>query len=331
MAEFNIESLTEDIKKHSEFVDKLKLNLHNTIVGQDDLIQKLIIAILSDGHVFLEGVPGLAKTLTVKTMASLIDTQFQRIQFTPDLLPADILGTLIFNPKEAEFEIKKGPIFSNIILADEINRAPAKVQSALLEAMQERQITIGEESFKLDDPFLVMATQNPIEQEGTYPLPEAQIDRFMFKVIVDYPTESEELQILQSMSRIEKKHKILPVVTAKDILRARKIVDMVHISENIQKYIISIIMSTRNPSAYKLNDLEQLISFGASPRASIFLAIASKALAFIKHRSYVIPEDVRDVGRSILRHRILLTFEAEAEEVTTEEIITQIFESIPTP
>ena len=331
MAEFNIESLTEDIKKHSEFVDKLKLNLHNTIVGQDDLIQKLIIAILSDGHVFLEGVPGLAKTLTVKTMASLIDTQFQRIQFTPDLLPADILGTLIFNPKEAEFEIKKGPIFSNIILADEINRAPAKVQSALLEAMQERQITIGEESFKLDDPFLVMATQNPIEQEGTYPLPEAQIDRFMFKVIVDYPTESEELQILQSMSKIEKKHKILPVVTAKNILKARKIVDMVHISENIQKYIISIIMSTRNPGAYKLNDLEQLISFGASPRASIFLAIASKALAFINHRSYVIPEDVRDVGRSILRHRILLTFEAEAEEVTTEEIITQIFESIPTP
>ena len=331
MIEFNIESLTEDIKKHSRFADKLKLNLHNTIIGQDDLIQKLIIAILADGHVFLEGVPGLAKTLTVKTMASLINTKFQRIQFTPDLLPADILGTLIFNPKEAEFEIKKGPIFSNIILADEINRAPAKVQSALLEAMQERQITIGEESFKLDDPFLVMATQNHIEQEGTYPLPEAQIDRFMFKVIVDYPSESEELEILQSMSKIEKNHKISPVVTAKEILMARKIVDKIHISENIQKYIISIIMSTRKPSAYKLNDLEQLISFGASPRASIFLAIASKALAFINHRSYVIPEDVRDVGRSILRHRILLTFEAEAEEITTEEIITQIFESIPTP
>ena len=331
MTEFNIEVLTEDIQKHSKFVQTLKLNLRNTIVGQDNLIQKLIIAMLSNGHVFLEGVPGLAKTLTVKTLASLIDTKFQRIQFTPDLLPADILGTLIFNPKEAEFEIKKGPIFSNIILADEINRAPAKVQSALLEAMQERQITIGEETFKLDNPFLVMATQNPIEQEGTYPLPEAQVDRFMFKVMVDYPNEVEELAILQSMSTIQQVAKIKSVVTAKQILKARTIVDMVHSSENIQKYIISIIVATRNPSAYNLKDLEQLISFGASPRASIFLAIASKALAFIKHRAYVIPEDVRDVGRSVLRHRILLTYEAEAEEITTEEIITQIFESIPTP
>ena len=331
MTEFNIEALTEDIQKHSKFVETLKVNLHNTIVGQDDLIEKLIIAILSDGHVFLEGVPGLAKTLTVKTLASLIDTKFQRIQFTPDLLPADILGTLIFNPKEAEFEIKKGPIFSNIILADEINRAPAKVQSALLEAMQERQITIGEETFKLDNPFLVMATQNPIEQEGTYPLPEAQIDRFMFKVIVEYPTETEELAILKSMSSIQRIEKVKSVVTAKQILKARKIVDMIHISENIQKYIISIIIATRNPSAYNLKDLEQLIAFGASPRASIFLAIASKSLAFVKHRAYVIPEDVRDVGRAILRHRILLTYEAEAEEITTEDIITQIFESIPTP
>tara|TARA_B110000467_G_C18313686_1_gene479958 strand:+ start:463 stop:1458 length:996 start_codon:yes stop_codon:yes gene_type:complete len=331
MTEFNIEVLTEDIQKHSEFVDTLKLNLHNTIVGQNDLIEKLIIAILSDGHVFLEGVPGLAKTLTVKTLASLIATKFQRIQFTPDLLPADILGTLIFNPKEAEFEIKKGPIFSNIILADEINRAPAKVQSALLEAMQERQITIGEETFKLDNPFLVMATQNPIEQEGTYPLPEAQVDRFMFKVIVDYPTETEELAILKSMSTIQPSSKIKSVVTAKQILMARKTVDMIHISENIQKYIISIVMATRNPSKYNLKDLDQLIAFGASPRASIFLALASKSLAFVKHRAYVIPEDVRDVGRAILRHRILLTYEAEAEEITTEEIITQIFESIPTP
>ena len=331
MTEFNIEVLTEDIQKHSEFVDTLKLNLHNTIVGQNDLIEKLIIAILSDGHVFLEGVPGLAKTLTVKTLASLIATKFQRIQFTPDLLPADILGTLIFNPKEAEFEIKKGPIFSNIILADEINRAPAKVQSALLEAMQERQITIGEETFKLDNPFLVMATQNPIEQEGTYPLPEAQVDRFMFKVIVDYPTETEELAILKSMSTIQPSSKIKSVVTAKQILMARKTVDMIHISENIQKYIISIVMATRNPSKYNLKDLDQLIAFGASPRASIFLALASKSLAFVKHRAYVIPEDVRDIGRAILRHRILLTYEAEAEEITTEEIIAQIFESIPTP
>ncbi|MBT6869905.1 MAG: AAA family ATPase [Candidatus Marinimicrobia bacterium] len=331
MTEFNIEALTEDIQKDSEFVDTLKLNLHNTIVGQNDLIEKLIIAILSDGHVFLEGVPGLAKTLTVKTLASLIATKFQRIQFTPDLLPADILGTLIFNPKEAEFEIKKGPIFSNIILADEINRAPAKVQSALLEAMQERQITIGEETFKLDNPFLVMATQNPIEQEGTYPLPEAQVDRFMFKVIVDYPTETEELAILKSKSTIQPSSKIKSVVTAKQILMARKTVDMIHISENIQKYIISIVMATRNPSKYNLKDLDQLIAFGASPRASIFLALASKSLAFVKHRAYVIPEDVRDIGRAILRHRILLTYEAEAEEITTEEIITQIFESIPTP
>ena len=310
MTEFNIEALTEDIQKHSKFVETLKINLHNTIVGQDDLIEKLIIAILSDGHVFLEGVPGLAKTLTVKTLASLINTKFQRIQFTPDLLPADILGTLIFNPKEAEFEIKKGPIFSNIILADEINRAPAKVQSALLEAMQERQITIGEETFKLDNPFLVMATQNPIEQEGTYPLPEAQIDRFMFKVIVEYPTETEELAILKSMSSIQRIEKVKSVVTANQILKARKIVDMIHISENIQKYIISIIIAKRNPSAYNLKDLEQLIAFGASPRASIFLAIASKSLAFVKHRAYVIPEDIRDVGRAILRHRILLTYEA---------------------
>lgn len=331
MTEFNIEALTEEIQKDSEFVDTLKLNLHNTIVGQNDLIEKLIIAILSDGHVFLEGVPGLAKTLTVKTLASLIATKFQRIQFTPDLLPADILGTLIFNPKEAEFEIKKGPIFSNIILADEINRAPAKVQSALLEAMQERQITIGEETFKLDNPFLVMATQNPIEQEGTYPLPEAQVDRFMFKVIVDYPTETEELAILKSMSTIQPSSKIKSVVTAKQILMARKTVDMIHISENIQKYIISIVMATRNPSKYNLKDLDQLIAFGASPRASIFLALASKSLAFVKHRAYVIPEDVRDIGRAILRHRILLTYEAEAEEITTEEIIAQIFESIPTP
>ena len=331
MTAFDIEALTEDIEKHSKFIEILKSNLHNTIIGQDDLIEKLIIAILSDGHVYLEGVPGLAKTLAVKTLASLIDTKFQRIQFTPDLLPADILGTLIFNPKEAEFEIKKGPIFSNIILADEINRAPAKVQSALLEAMQERQITIGEETFKLDNPFLVMATQNPIEQEGTYPLPEAQIDRFMFKVIVEYPTETEELAILKSMSSIQRIEKVKSVVTAKQILKARKIVDMIHISENIQKYIISIIIATRNPSAYNLKDLEQLIAFGASPRASIFLAIASKSLAFVKHRAYVIPEDVRDVGRAILRHRILLTYEAEAEEITTEDIITQIFESIPTP
>jgi MoxR-like ATPase len=279
----------------------------------------------------LEGVPGLAKTLTVKTLASIIKTGFQRIQFTPDLLPADILGTLIYNPKEAQFEIKKGPIFSNIILADEINRAPAKVQSALLEAMQERQITIGEKTFELKDPFLVMATQNPIEQEGTYPLPEAQVDRFMFKVLVDYPNPDEELRILQTMSGISDHIRVKPTIQTSEILDARKTVDLIHIAENIQKYIISIIMATRNPVDYSLKDIEQLISFGASPRASIFMVKAAKAQAFMNHRGYVIPEDIREVGRAILRHRILLTYEAEAEEITTEDIITQIFESIPTP
>ncbi len=331
MSNFTLESIDKEIAENSKFVDSLKLHLKETIVGQDELIEKLIIAILANGHVFLEGVPGLAKTLVVKSLASLIDTQFQRIQFTPDLLPADILGTLIFNPKNAEFEIKKGPIFSNIILADEINRAPAKVQSALLEAMQERQITIGEETFTLNDPFLVMATQNPIEQEGTYPLPEAQVDRFMFKVLVDYPNADEELKILQNMSKINNDLNIKPVVTTEEILKARKIVDMIHVSENIEKYIVSIIMATRNPEMHGLKDLSQLISFGASPRASINMTIAAKALAFTKHRGYVIPEDVRNVGRAILRHRILLSYEAEAEEITTEEVISQIFQSIPTP
>ncbi len=331
MSDVTLESIDKEIAENSKFIDTLKLHLKGTIVGQDELVEKLIIAILANGHVFLEGVPGLAKTLVVKTLASLIDTQFQRIQFTPDLLPADILGTLIFNPKNAEFEIKKGPIFSNIILADEINRAPAKVQSALLEAMQERQITIGEETFTLNDPFLVMATQNPIEQEGTYPLPEAQVDRFMFKVMVDYPNAEEELKILQNMSKINNNLNLKPVVTTKEILKARKVVDMIHVSENIEKYIVSIIMATRNPDAYGLKDLSQLISFGASPRASINMTIAAKALAFSKHRGYVIPEDVRNVGRAILRHRILLSYEAEAEEITTEEVISQIFQSIPTP
>ena len=331
MSNLTLETIDKEITENSKFVDTLKLHLKETIIGQDELIEKLIIAILANGHVFLEGVPGLAKTLVVKSLASLIDTQFQRIQFTPDLLPADILGTLIFNPKNAEFEIKKGPIFSNIILADEINRAPAKVQSALLEAMQERQITIGEETFVLNDPFLVMATQNPIEQEGTYPLPEAQVDRFMFKVLVDYPNADEELKILQNMSKINNDLNIKPVVTTEEILKARRIVDMIHVSENIEKYIVSIIMTTRNPEMYGLKDLSQLISFGASPRASINMTIAAKALAFTKHRAYVIPEDVRNVGRAILRHRILLSYEAEAEEITTEEVISQIFQSTPTP
>lgn len=331
MENFDLTGLNEKIKSESTFIDKLKTELSSVIIGQDELIDKLVIALLSNGHVFLEGVPGLAKTLTVSTLASLIDTQFQRIQFTPDLLPADLLGTLIYNPKDANFEVKKGPVFSNIILADEINRAPAKVQSALLEAMQERQVTIGESTFPLDEPFLVMATQNPIEQEGTYPLPEAQVDRFMFKILVDYPSETEELQILQRMGNITNHIEVKPVVSAAQILSARKVVDQIHTAENIQKYIVSLVMATRDPEQYGLNDLAPLISFGASPRASIFIATASKARAFVAHRGYVIPEDIRDVSRAILRHRILLTFEAEAEDVTTEDIITRIFESVPTP
>ncbi len=331
MGEFNLEELNEQIKIKSKFINDLKEKLHTVIIGQDDLIDKIIISILANGHIFLEGVPGLAKTLTVKSLASLISTQFQRIQFTPDLLPADILGTLIFNPKESTFEVKKGPVFSNIILADEINRSPAKVQSALLEAMQERQVTIGDETFKLNEPFLVMATQNPIEQEGTYPLPEAQVDRFMFKVLIDYPTKSEESLILKRMGHINQTTSLKPIIDVSQIMSARKVVDQIHLADNIQDYIVSIILATRFPKDYNLNNLKQLITFGASPRATIFMAIASKSQAFMNNRAYVIPEDVRSVGRAILRHRIILSYEAEAEEITTEEIITQIFDSIPTP
>ena len=331
MSSFDLAGLNEKIQNESQFLNIIKTNLSSTIIGQDDLINKLLLAILANGHVFLEGVPGLAKTLTVKSLADLIDTKFQRLQFTPDLLPADILGTLIYNPQKLNFEVKKGPIFSNIVLADEINRAPAKVQSALLEAMQERQVTIGGTTFNLDSPFLVMATQNPIEQEGTYPLPEAQVDRFMFKIIVDYPSEEEELKILQTMGVIENRANLAPVVKAEQILNARKVVDQIHIAENIQKYIVSLILSTRNPENYGMKDLKGLIEFGASPRATIYMSIAAKAAAFMSQRGYVIPEDIREVGRAILRHRIILTYEAEAEDITTEDIITRIFESIPTP
>jgi len=289
------------------------------------------LAILTDGHVFLEGVPGLAKTLTINSLAQIIDTKFQRLQFTPDLLPADILGTLIYNPRDGSFEVKKGPIFANIILADEINRSPAKVQSALLEAMQERQITIGDQTFKLENPFLVMATQNPIEQEGTYPLPEAQIDRFMFKVLVGYPNPEEELEILKRMGKINSNIELKPVVNPSQILSARKIVDQIYIAENIQKYIVSLVFATRYPEKYGLKDLQPLITYGASPRATIFLANASKSHAFLRNRGFVIPEDVRAVGKSILRHRIILSYEAEAEEITTEDIIQRIYESVPTP
>ena len=331
MSEFDLAQIKDSIESESQFIYDINDSIRKVIIGQDDLIEKLLLAILTDGHVFLEGVPGLAKTLTIKSLAQIIDTKFQRLQFTPDLLPADILGTLIYNPKESSFEIKKGPIFANIILADEINRSPAKVQSALLEAMQERQITIGDETFKLDNPFLVMATQNPIEQEGTYPLPEAQIDRFMFKVIVGYPNPDEELEILKRMGNINTNLDLKAVVKPEQILSARKIVDKIHIAENIQKYIVSLVLATRNPSEYGLKDLTSLINFGASPRATIFLATASKSHAFLNKRGFVIPEDVRSVGKSILRHRIILTYEAEAEEITTEDIIQRIYESVPTP
>ena len=331
MSDLDLTHIKDSIEYESKFIQDIHDSIRKVIIGQDDLIEKLLLAILSDGHIFLEGVPGLAKTLTIKSLAQIIDTKFQRLQFTPDLLPADILGTLIYNPKESTFQIKKGPIFANIILADEINRSPAKVQSALLEAMQERQITIGDKTFGLENPFLVMATQNPIEQEGTYPLPEAQIDRFMFKVIVTYPTQEEELEILKKMGKINSNLELQPIVKPAQIISARKIVDQIYIAENIQKYIVSLVFATREPAKYNLNDLESFISFGASPRATIFLSTAAKSHAFLNKRAFVIPEDVRTVGKAILRHRIILTYEAEAEEITTEDIIQRIYESVSTP
>ena len=331
METFDLDAVNQKIKEDSAFIDSLTSQMKSLVVGQDDLIEKLIIAILANGHVFLEGVPGLGKTHTVNSLAKLIDTKFNRIQFTPDLLPADIIGTLIYDQKNSTFEVKRGPIFSNIILADEINRSPAKVQSALLEAMQERQVTIGDSTFNLENPFLVMATQNPIEQEGTYPLPEAQVDRFMFKVLVNYPTDEEELLILQKMSSITGQSNITPTVSTKHILNARKTVDQIHIAENLQKYIVSLVMATREPERFKLNDLKGLVNYGASPRATLFLVQAAKALAFINHRGYVVPEDIRNVGMAILRHRVILSFEAEAEEINSDEIVKRIFESVPTP
>ena len=331
MSDLDLTHIKDSIEYESKFIQDIHDSIRKVIIGQDDLIEKLLLAILSDGHIFLEGVPGLAKTLTIKSLAQILDTKFQRLQFTPDLLPADILGTLIYNPTESTFQIKKGPIFANIILADEINRSPAKVQSALLEAMQERQITIGDKTFGLGNPFLVMATQNPIEQEGTYPLPEAQIDRFMFKVIITYPKKEEELEILKKMGKINSNLELKPVVKTAQIISARKIVDQIYIAENIQEYIVSLVFATREPSKYNLNDLESFISFGASPRATIFLSTAAKSHAFLNKRAFVIPEDVRTVGKAILRHRIILTYEAEAEEITTEDIIQRIYESVSTP
>ena len=328
-AELN--NLTQRIAQESEYIDKLMLAIGTVIVGQHDLIQKMLIAMLSRGHVLLEGVPGLAKTLMVSTLSSLIQTKFQRLQFTPDLLPADLIGTLIYNPKDGSFETHLGPIFTNIVLADEINRAPAKVQSALLESMQEGQVTIGTKTYPLPQPFMVMATQNPIEHEGTYPLPEAQIDRFMFKLLVDYPSTDEELLILQRMAVTRDLPKLKSVVKAQQILKSREVVNDIYLAENIQKYIVSLVAATRNTEEAGLGELKDLIAFGASPRASIYIAIAARARAFLNHRGYVILDDIRDVARPVLRHRILLSYEAEAENVTTEEIIDRLFETIPTP
>jgi len=326
----DIKAINDKILKESEFVEKIVKEIGKVIVGQNYMIERLLIGLLSNGHILLEGVPGLAKTLTVKTLSGTVKTNFQRIQFTPDLLPADLLGTLIFNQKDGEFTTKKGPIFSNLILADEINRSPAKVQSALLEAMQERQVTIGENTFLLEDPFLVLATQNPIEQEGTYPLPEAQVDRFMLKLSVGYPSPDEELEIMRRVTKSDEL-KVKPVISPSDIVRARKAVKEIYIDEKIEKYIVDIVFATRNPGQYGLEDLNDLITFGASPRASIFLAMAAKANAFLRRRGYVTPEDVRSIGMDVMRHRVILSYEAEAEEIGTEDVIRKVLNRVEVP
>jgi MoxR-like ATPase len=327
----DITELNEEIRRESQFVDQLYSEVGKVIVGQQYMIERLLIALLTNGHILLEGVPGLAKTLTVNTMSQAIDTRFQRLQFTPDLLPADLLGTLIYNQKEGEFTTKKGPIFSNIILADEINRSPAKVQSALLEAMQERQVTIGEQTFPLDDPFLVLATQNPIEQEGTYPLPEAQVDRFMLKITVGYPNKDEEREILRRVAHVNRQQNVSPVVTPEAILKARRVVDNVYMDEKIENYMLDIVFATREPQQYGIEELRPLIQYGGSPRASINLVLASKAHAFLQHRGYVTPDDVRAIGMDVLRHRVIVTYEAEAEEITSEDVIKQVFAEIEVP
>lgn len=326
----DIKILNEKIQKESAFIDLLTMEIGKIIIGQKYMIERLLIGLLSNGHILLEGVPGLAKTLAIKTLASAVQTKFQRIQFTPDLLPADLIGTMIYNQRKEEFTVRKGPIFANFILADEINRAPAKVQSALLEAMQERQVTIGEETYKLDEPFLVLATQNPIEQEGTYPLPEAQVDRFMLKIKITYPNRDEERLIIRQ-NITDSVPKIKPVITPADILKARSVVQEVYMDEKIEKYILDIVFATREPKNYKLENISAFISYGASPRASIYLALASKAYAFIKRRGYVIPEDVRAVCHDVLRHRIAVTYEAEAENINSEDIINQILNTIEVP
>ena len=331
MSDFSLTEINEKISKTSVFIDELKKSMTQVIVGQDVLINKILIAMLANGHILLEGVPGLAKTLIVNTLAKLISTKFQRIQFTPDMLPADLLGTLIYNQKTGEFDTRKGPIFSNIILADEINRSPAKVQSALLEAMQERQVTIGENTFKLDSPFLVMGTQNPIEQEGTYPLPEAQVDRFMFKLIVDYPDHDSERMILRQNTKKVNIDNLAAVVSSQEILDAQSVILDIYVDEKVEDYVLNLVFATRNPAENGLNDLEGIIDYGASPRATINLIRAAKARAFTEHRGYITPEDIRYIGADVLRHRVILTYEAEAEELTSEDVIQRLFEVVEVP
>ena len=328
---FDLQLLNEQIQKESKFVQKIQTELSKVLIGQENMVHRLLIGLLSDGHILLEGVPGLAKTLAVKSLAQSINTKFHRLQFTPDLLPSDLIGTLIYNQKDSTFDVKKGPIFANIILADEINRSPAKVQSALLEAMQERQVTIGDTTYKLDEPFLVLATQNPIEQEGTYPLPEAQVDRFMLKIKIDYPSQEEELKILNLMTGSELPDEIQNVVNVDVLLKAKKVVRNIYVDEKIHKYVTDLVFATRYPKKFGLEKISELIDYGASPRASINLINAAKANAFLNKRGYVTPEDIRELGYDVLRHRIILSFEAEAEEITVEDIIKTIFDTIPVP
>ncbi|MEC7800389.1 MAG: MoxR family ATPase [Verrucomicrobiota bacterium] len=319
------------IKNEASWVELLKSEMGRVIVGQKYLVDRLIIGLLANGHVLLEGVPGLAKTLAVKTLSQCIRADFKRIQFTPDLLPADVLGTLIYSPSKGEFTTKKGPIFANLLLADEINRAPAKVQSALLEGMQERQVTIGDETYQLPQPFLVLATENPIDQEGTYPLPEAQMDRFMLKLVVDYPGRDDELRILNANANVSVSHKVNPVVDAETIFKSRKLVDGIYLDDKLKGYLVDVVLATRKPETYGASELNAFIRFGASPRATISLALASKAVAFMNGRSFVTPQDIKDVGVDVLRHRVIVTYEAEAENVSSDDIIKKIFETIPVP
>ena len=328
---FNLEAVNEKVRQQAEWISRLRAEIGKVIIGQQYLVDRLIVGLLANGHVLLEGVPGLAKTLSVRTLADSIHADFARIQFTPDLLPADIIGTLIYNPKSGEFSTKHGPVFANIVLADEINRAPAKVQSALLEAMQEGQVTIGENTFKLPHPFLVLATENPIDQEGTYPLPEAQVDRFMLKLQIGYPSKDEELQILQSMATTGTKPSASPVVTPEQILSARGTLNEIYIDPKISSYIIELVVSTREPETHGLEELKPLIQFGGSPRATIYLTLAAKAWAFLNGRGYVTPQDVKSIAPDVLRHRVILTYEAEAEEWTTESVVQRILETVPVP